>query len=63
MLLESIPVIGLSYLLIALGIVFLASGYYLRRKGSEYSDYILAAGGIMLAAAIVLIGYFISSFG
>ncbi|MFT4892327.1 MAG: uncharacterized membrane protein HdeD (DUF308 family) [Candidatus Nanohaloarchaea archaeon] len=61
MVLESIPVLSTAYLSILLGIVLLISGYYYRSR--KRSKYILGSGAVLLILGVLLILYFISSFG
>jgi uncharacterized membrane protein HdeD (DUF308 family) len=61
MVLESIPVLSTAYMSIILGVVLLISGYYYRSR--DYSKYILGSGAVLLVLGVLLILYFISSFG
>lgn len=59
--LESLPVLSTAYLMIIAGALLLIAGYYYRR--SERARYIIGAGVVLITFGVLVIAYFISSFG
>ncbi|MFA9518695.1 hypothetical protein ACERIT_16070 [Halopenitus sp. H-Gu1] len=51
-----------SYVAIALGVLLLVGGYISHRRDSEYSQYLLAAGGILVAIGILGLLWFMMAF-
>ena len=46
------PVILSSYGAIALGVILVVAGYFARRRGNEYSRYLLAGGSILVLLGV-----------
>lgn len=61
MVLESLPVLSTAYLMVIAGFLLLIAGYYYRE--SERARYILGAGAVLITFGVLLVAYFISSFG
>lgn len=51
-----------SYIAIALGVLLLVGGYISHRRESEYSQYLLTGGGILVALGILGILWFLMAF-
>lgn len=51
-----------SYVSIALGIVLLAVGVYLRRQGHERATLVLGVGGALVVIGLALIAWFMTAF-
>ncbi|MEF8780005.1 MAG: hypothetical protein V5A46_04950 [Haloferacaceae archaeon] len=51
-----------SYASIALGVVLLAVGLYLRSQGHERARLVIGAGGALVVIGLVLIGWFMRAF-
>jgi hypothetical protein len=52
-----------SYALVAVGAVLTTVGYVARRRGHRYGRPLLVAGGTLVLAGVVGLGYFVSAFG
>ena len=57
------PVVLSSYSAIALGVILVVIGYAARRRGNEYSRYLLAGGGILVLLGMVGLLLFVRAFG
>lgn len=57
------PVILSSYGAIALGVILVIVGYFARRRGNEYSRYLLGSGGILVLLGVLGLLWFLLSFG
>lgn len=60
--LSAMVVILSSYIAIGLGVLLLVGGYISHRRENEYSKYLLAAGGILVALGVLGLLWFIMAF-
>lgn len=51
-----------SYGAIALGAILVVVGYFARRRGNEYSNYLLGGGGILVVLGVLGLLWFMVAF-
>lgn len=58
-----VGVILSSYVAIVLGVLLLAAGYVVQRRGNAYGRHLLGTGAVLVVLGVVALLWFVRAFG